>query len=152
MRRQPSAAPSLINLPAVRRPLLTLVLILLTCRITPAQEATPVMVQDFERAGSPPSVWVVNIPNENASVELTTDQPHDGKQCLKLHYHFVGTGGFQYLGIPNKVRILAPVQNLRFWLKGDNSKCSYGLQVADASGETHQYRSLSTGEYQWPVS
>ena len=109
------------------------------------QEATPVMVQDFEKADSLPSVWVVDIPNENASVQLSTDQPHDGKQCLKLHYHFLGTGGFQYLGIPNKVKIHAPVHKLRFWIKGDNSKCSYGLQVNDVSGETHQYRSLSSG-------
>ena len=66
------------------------------------------MVQDFEKATPPPSVWVVSIPNENASVQLSTDQPHDGKQCLKLHYHFLGTGNFQYLGIPNKVKIQAP--------------------------------------------
>jgi hypothetical protein len=65
-----------------------------------------------------------------------------------LHYRFVGSGQFQYLGIPNKVKIQAPVHHLHFWLKGDNSKCSYGLQVSDASGETHQYRSLSTGQGQ----
>ncbi len=109
------------------------------------QKSTPVMVQDFEKAEPQPRVWVVNIPNENASVQLSTDQPHDGKQCLKLHYHFLGTGNFQYLGIPNKVKIQAPVHKLHFWLKGDNSKCSYGVQVTDASGETHQYRSLSSG-------
>ena len=90
----------------------------------------------------------VNIPNENASVQLSTDQPYQGKQCLNLHYHFVGTGSFQYLGIPNKVRIQGPLHDLHFWLKGDNSKCSYGLQVTDALGETHQYRSLSTGQGQ----
>ena len=67
------------------------------------------MVQDFEKVSSLPKVWVVNIPNENASVQLSTDHPHDGKQCLKLHYHFVGTGEFQYLGIPNKTKIQAPV-------------------------------------------
>jgi len=87
---------------------------LLTCGIAPARGSTPVMVQDFERVSAPPTVWVVNIPNENASVQLSTDQPHDGKQCLKLHYRFVGTGNFQYLGIPNKVRIQAPVHTLRF--------------------------------------
>ncbi len=109
------------------------------------QKSTPVMVQDFEKATPQPSVWVVNIPNENASVQLSTDQSHDGKQCLKLHYHFLGTGSFQYLGIPNQVKILAPVHKLHYWLKGDGSKCSYGLQVTDASGATHQYRSLSSG-------
>ena len=119
--------------------------VLLTCGITPAWGSTPVMVQDFEKTSAQPGVWVVNIPNENASVRLSSDQPHDGKQCLKLNYHFVGTGNFQYLGIPNKVKIQAPIHGLRYWLKGDNSKCSYGLQVGDASGETHQYRSLSTG-------
>ncbi len=107
------------------------------------QKLTPVMVQDFEKA-PPPSVWVVNIPNENASVQLSTDQPHDGKQCLKLHYHFLGAAGFQYLGIPNKVEIQGPVHKLHYWLRGDNSKCSYGLQVLDAKGKTHQYRSLSS--------
>ncbi len=103
------------------------------------------MVQDFEKDSSLPTIWVVNIPNDNAKAQISTDAPHDGKQCLKLHYHFVGTGGFQYLGIPNKVKIQAPIHKLRYWLKGDNSKCSYGLQVTDASGETHQYRSLSSG-------
>ena len=90
-------------------------------------------------------MWVVNIPNENASVKLSTDHPHEGKQCLKLHYQFVGAGQFQYLGIPNKVKIQAPVHKLRFWLRGDNSKCSYGVQVSDAGGETHQY-SKNTGQ------
>ncbi|MGA2034490.1 MAG: carbohydrate binding domain-containing protein, partial [Thermoguttaceae bacterium] len=118
--------------------------ILLTWATAPAWGSTPVMVEDFEKASLKPSVWVVNIPNENASVQLSTDQPHEGKQCLKLHYHFLGTGSFQYLGIPNKVKIQAPIHKLHYWLKGDNSKCSYGLQVNDASGETHQYRSLST--------
>ena len=120
--------------------------VLLTCGIGPAWGATPVMVQDFEKATLQPSVWVVNIPNENASVQLSTDHPHDGKQCLKLHYHFLGTGNFQYLGIPNKIKIQARVHKLHFWLKGDNSKCSYGVQVTDASGETHQYSPSGTGQ------
>ncbi len=106
---------------------------------------TAVMVQDFEKATSPPTVWVVNIPNENASVQFSTDHRHDGKQSLKLHYHFLGAGQFQYLGVPNKTRIQATVHTLHFWLRGDNSKCSYGVQVSDASGETHQY-SKNTGQ------
>ncbi len=125
--------------------------VVLTCGSAAAWGLTPVTIQDFEKAGLQPSVWVVNIPNENASVRLSTDQPHDGKQCLKLHYHFLGAGGFQYLGIPNEVKIHAPVHKLRYRLKGDNSKCSYGLQVTDAGGETHQYRSLSTGTGQGGV-
>jgi beta-glucanase (GH16 family) len=113
--------------------------------MTPAWGATPVLVEDFEKVASPPIVWVVNIPNENASVQLSPDQPHDGKQCLKLHYHFVGTGSFQYLGIPIKVRIQMPIHRLRFWIKGDHSKCAYGVQVTDAGGETHQF-SKNTGQ------
>jgi hypothetical protein len=119
--------------------------ILLACGMARAWGATPVMVQDFEALSVAPSVWVVNIPNENASVRLSTDQPHDGRQCLKLHYHFVNTGNFQYLGIPLKVRIQRPVHQLRFWLQGDNSQCSYGVRLTDASGETHQY-SKNTGQ------
>jgi hypothetical protein len=90
-------------------------------------------------------VWVVNIPNENASVRLSADHPHDGRRCLELHYRFLSTGQFQYLGIPNKTRIQAPVHKLRFWLRGDRSRCSCGVQVTDASGETHQY-SKNTGQ------
>jgi hypothetical protein len=103
------------------------------------------MVQDFEQPASRPTVWVVNVPDENASVQLSAEQPHDGKQCLKLHYHFLGTGGFQYLGIANKFKIHGPVHKLRYWLKGDHSTCSFGLQVNDSGGKTHQYRSLSSG-------
>jgi hypothetical protein len=109
------------------------------------QTLTPVGLQDFENVKTPLTVWVVNIPNENAKVQLSTDHPHTGAQCLKLHYHFVETGGFQYLGIPLKVRVLAPVHKLHFWLYGDNSKCSYGVQIADGKGKTHQY-STSTGQ------
>jgi hypothetical protein len=126
--------------------LLSLLSILMVCALVPHSAAAPVMVQDFEKASSQPAVWVVNIPNDNASVKLSSDQPHDGTQCLKLHYHFVGVGQFQYLGIPNKVRILAPVHKLHFWLKGDNSLCSYGVQVNDASGETHQYKGSDQGK------
>jgi hypothetical protein len=123
---------------------LGLVLVLLW-GATVVQGAELVMLQDFENAAFQPTVWVVNIPDENAQVHLSADQPHNGRHCLKLHYHFVGTGNFQYLGIPYKVRILAPVHKLRFWLKGDNSKCSYGVQLTDAGGETHQY-SKNTGQ------
>jgi hypothetical protein len=65
--------------------------LLLVCGMASAWGLTPVMVQDFEQATSLPAVWVVNLPNENVSVALSTEQPHDGQQCLKLHYHFVGT-------------------------------------------------------------
>jgi hypothetical protein len=101
--------------------------------------AAPVMVQDYERGSATPAVWVVNIPSENASVRISSEQPHDGQKCLKLHYHFLSSGNFQYLGLPNKVRIETPIHQLRFWLKGDDSKCSYGVRLTDVSGETHQY-------------
>ncbi|MGO9114658.1 MAG: carbohydrate binding domain-containing protein [Thermoguttaceae bacterium] len=125
---------------------LLLLSILLTCANVPLEGSTPVMVEDFEKVTAQPVVWVVNIPNENASVQLSTDHPHDGKKCLKLHCHFTGTGSFQYIGIPNKVKIQAPVHTLRFWLKGDNSKCSCAVQISDASGETHQYKNTGRGQ------
>jgi hypothetical protein len=101
--------------------------------------AAPVMVQDFEEGSALPSVWVVNIPNENASVQFSDNDPHEGKRCLKLHYHFVSIGNFQYLGVENKVKIPVPIHKLRFWLKGDNMKCSYGVRLSDSGGKTHQY-------------
>ena len=100
-------------------------------------------VQDFEDQSSPPSIWVVDFPRENASVALVTNEAHHGKQSLKLHYRFDASPKFQYLGLPNQVRIQEPVQQLHYWLKGDNSKCSFGLQLTDAKGETHQYRPRS---------
>ena len=107
---------------------------------TPSLHTNPVMVQDFERDSSLPTVWVVNIPNENASVHLSTADPFEGKQCLKLYYHFTGMLEGEYLGIPNKVNIQAPIHRLRYRLKGDNSRCGYGVRLVDASGETHQYK------------
>ena len=106
-----------------------------------ARATTRVMVQNFETASSQPTVWTVNIPQETASVKLSAVEPGDGKQCLKLHDKFTGQGEFQYLGIPNKVKIQAPIHKLRFMIKGDKSGCSHGLQLTDASGETHQYKS-----------
>ena len=100
----------------------------------------PVMVQDYEAASSLPTVWVVNIPNENASVQLSAADPFQGKQCLKLHCHFTGTGNFAYLGSPNKVNIQAPIHKLRVMLKGDNSGCGLGLRLTDVDGETHQFK------------
>jgi len=79
------------------------------------------------------------MPNENAVVRMSIDHPQAGQGCVKLHYRFTDSGKFQYLGIPNKVTLRAESHTLRFWLRGDNSKVSYGLQVSDASGETHQY-------------
>ncbi len=142
---------SLLNTPRFETPVrsamgLLSLSILLLCALAPRAAAVSVMIQDFEKASIQPSVWVVNIPNENASVQSSTDSAHDGKQGLKLHYHFVGAGQFQYLGIPNKVRILAPVHKLHLWIKGDHSLCSHGVQVNDASGETHQYKGSSLGK------
>lgn len=102
-------------------------------------KAAPVMLQDFESLATPPKVWVVNIPDTNATATLSAEQSHEGKQSLKLHYHFVGTGQFQYLGISLPVQIPTAIHQVRFWLKGDGSKCTYGVRVDDASGETHQY-------------
>lgn len=104
-----------------------------------------VMVQDFEKSSPTPTVWVVNIPNENASVKLNTNQPQQGRQSLQLHYKFNASGNFQYLGMPLKTRISAPVHALRVWIKGDNSRCSYGLQLNDSKGETHQFKHSNQG-------
>jgi hypothetical protein len=110
-----------------------------------APGTTPVILQDFESSSPSPTVWVVNLPNENASVRLSTDDPREGKRCLGLHYRFVEGGGFQYLGVPVKVKVLAAAHKLRFALRGDGSGCSYGVQITDIRGETHQY-SKNTGQ------
>jgi hypothetical protein len=107
--------------------------------------AQTVVVQDFEKNHPAPTVWVVNIPNDHAAVQLSSDQPYSGKQCLKLRYHFSGAGNFQYLGVPVKTRIQGPIPKLHFWLRGDDSQCSYGVQLTDVGGETHQY-SKNTGQ------
>ncbi|QVL33586.1 family 16 glycosylhydrolase [Telmatocola sphagniphila] len=98
----------------------------------------PIVLQDFEKAPAP-KAWVVNIPEENAKVSLSADHPKEGKQCLKLSYRFLDKGGIEYLGIPNPIRVNAPIHKVKYWIFGDNSKCGYALQVADAHGETHQF-------------
>jgi hypothetical protein len=102
----------------------------------------PVLVQDFEKPSSLPTAWVVGIPNENASVRLSTGHPFEGKQCLHLHYHFTGPG--QYLGVRNAVKIKMPVHQLHFMLRGDGSGSGYGVYLEDASGETHKFRNSQT--------
>jgi hypothetical protein len=99
---------------------------------------TPVVAEDFENVSNPPKVWVVNIPESNAAVTLSTEHPNQGKQCLKLHYHFTGPG--QYLGIDVPLKIEAPIHKLHFALYGDASGCGYGLYLTDAAGKTHKYR------------
>ncbi len=112
-----------------------------TLKAADAAGAGPVMVQDFEKPDSLPSRWVVDIPESNAVVSLSTTDPFQGKQSLKLHYHFtVNDTGNEYLGMPNKVNIQAPIHKLRYRLKGDASGSGYGLRLTDADGETHQYK------------
>ena len=71
-------------------------LTLLSICVSPALGLAPLVVQDYEKDSSLPKLWVVGIPNENATVGLSMEHPHDGKRCMELHYHF--TGGGQYLG------------------------------------------------------
>lgn len=106
---------------------------------TASLASTPVLVEDYEKVATPPTAWVVNIPNENASAKIATVHPHDGKQCLDVHYKFTAGQQFEYIGIPNKVKIQAPIHKLHFFLYGDKSNCSYAVQLQDVNGETHQY-------------
>ncbi len=90
-------------------------------------------VEDFSKPAGVPSVWVVNIPNENASVKVK-----DG--ALELEYHFTGGKG-QYLGVVVPLKLRAPFTKLKYRVKGNGSKCGYGLYLTDAGGETHKYPS-----------
>jgi len=113
---------------------------------------TPVMVQDFEKAASLPKVWVVGVPNENASVKLSTEHPNQGKQSLDLHYRFTGPGqytGVQYLGVAIPVSIQAPIHKLRWMLFGDGTGSALGLYLTDSGGETHKYRSATSLKIDW---
>jgi len=106
---------------------------------------TPVMVQDFEKTSTVPKVWVVDMPNENAAAKLVTNNAHDASHCLQLHYHFISQEKFQYLGIPIKTKIHAPIHQVHFWIRGDNSRCSFGVQILDSGNETHQFKHAQEG-------
>ncbi len=112
---------------------------------TMAGAETLVPLDVLNGAGPKPEVWVVDIPAGNTSVRHVPGSDPGGKQALELAYKFTASAKLQYLGIPNKVRVLESVNSFRFRLKGDGSKCSYGLQVTDAGGETHQF-SRNTGQ------
>jgi hypothetical protein len=103
---------------------------------------TPVVVQDFEQASSLPKAGVVNMPEQNAVLSLSKEHPFEGKQSLKLHYHFTGNG--QYLVIPMSIKIDSTIHKLHFMLYGDGVGAGYGVYVIDASGETHKYRDAAS--------
>jgi hypothetical protein len=65
--------------------------VLLALGSAPAGALTPVMVQDFEKASPPPSVWVVNIPNENAAVQLAAQDGRfsEQEQAKPTHLAYV---------------------------------------------------------------
>lgn len=99
---------------------------------------TTVMVQDFENPASLHDIRHANISNDNATVHLSTDHPHDGKQCLKLCHRLTNGGAGLVIRIP--VRIEPTVRRLRFMLYGDNSGCRYSINVVDAAGEMFAFR------------
>ena len=105
----------------------------------PTEVTNEVMVQDFEKSNVPISVWVVNIPNENANVKLSDGQVQ-GKQALQLHYKFTGEKGGEYLGVPVATKVLAPIHKLKWMMYGDGSHCNLGIYLIDIKGETHKYR------------
>jgi hypothetical protein len=130
---------------------MALVLLGLTTLVAPRGVAAPelkrIAVQDFEGVTAPLKVWVVNMPDQNASVKLSSEHPYQGKQSLQLHYHFTGAG--QYLGVPLPVKVLAPVHRLRWMVYGDSSGSGYGLYLQDVSGETHKYRNAAAMKVDW---
>ena len=100
--------------------------------------AAPVTVLDYDRDGPPPTVWVVGTPNGSSVARQSTDHPHDGPGCLGLDYQF--TAGGQYLGVAQRVRVLAPVHAVRFWVDGDTPDIGLAVYLDDVSGETHKVR------------
>ncbi|HEX2948532.1 MAG TPA: flagellar filament outer layer protein FlaA [Armatimonadota bacterium] len=117
--------------------------------ITPVWCLTSVMVQNFESSNVIlPRVWSANAPQDNW-VKISKDMPYEGTQCLKLHYSFANVAGDQYIGITNSISVKAPVHKLHFWVNGDSSMCGTGVQITDASGETHQYRTQKIDFQGW---
>jgi hypothetical protein len=118
--------------------MMTLVCALLLGPAAASAATTRVPVEGFEKKQPLPKVWVVGVPNESASVKVSTDDPAEGKRCLVLNYQFTGKG--QYLGVSLPVKIQAPIHALHLQLRGDHSGVGYGVYVIDASGETHKFR------------
>ena len=92
--------------------------------------AEPFMAADLKNPDAKASVWVVNIPNENASVEIKDAE-------LLLNYHF--TGGGQYLGVPVPVDVKESIDVVKFRLFGDNSGSGFNIYLNDASEKTHKF-------------
>lgn len=128
---------------------LLLMAILLVWNTLPARALTPVMIQDFEKPSPAPAVWVVNIPNDHASAQFSTEHPQQGRGSLKLHYHFTGDKPGQYLGVPVPIRIQAPIHKLSWMLFGDASNLGCALYLADSSGETHKFRDPNALKISW---
>ena len=105
----------------------------------PSAATPPIVVEDYEKSTGSLPTWVVNIPETNASAKVSSLHPHDGKQCLDVHYKFTEGTNYQYIGVANKVKIQSAVHRLHFYLYGNSSRCTFGVQLQDAFGETHQY-------------
>lgn len=125
--------------------LLTFLSLLIPCS---ALAAPPIVVEDYEKGSSPLKTWVVNMPapDTTATATITSAHPHNGKQCLDVHYKFTDSASYEYLGVQNPVSIHTPIHKLHFFLYGNNSKCTFAVQLLDAGGETHQYaRDIAQG-------
>jgi hypothetical protein len=96
-------------------------------------------VSDYKSLAGAPNVWVVNIPNENASLDVADK--------LTLHYHFTGAG--QYLGVIVPLKLQARIHKVSVRVQGDHSGCGLGLYVIDVSGETHKYHQGSIDFDDW---
>ena len=121
---------------------LATVLILMMCSVAAA--LTPVEVKSFEKEVLP-KVWLVDLPVDAVTARLSNG--HKARTCLSVDYRF--TGGGQYLGVVNPVRILAPIHRLHFWMAGDSSFVGLAVYLNDVSGETHKYRFASPKTTEW---
>lgn len=91
--------------------LLTFLSLLIPCS---ALAAPPIVVEDYEKGSSPLKTWVVNMPapDTTATATITSAHPHNGKQCLDVHYKFTDSASYEYLGVQNPV--VSILQSINF--------------------------------------
>ena len=79
-------------------------------------------------------------PTSNASAALSADHPRDGKEVPETALPTSSARGrFSTWAFPSSPGSRRPFTRSVTGFAAIDSKCSYGVQLTDASGETHQY-------------
>ncbi|HEX2950667.1 MAG TPA: flagellar filament outer layer protein FlaA [Armatimonadota bacterium] len=75
----------------------------------------------------------------DTTMQISTEQPYEGKKCVKVHYRFAAVPGVQTANVNINQPITAPIHRIAVALRGDKSRLPIHVRFVDAHGEAHQF-------------